>query len=634
MSVERIAEFDTWRPSYGSASVRILVAGTQNLATVYTDEALTTVAPNPQTLLSRVVDGIDYGKFTVPLYTNQPYELQINNTDSTGVVRPALTTLAGEDASDALVTPTGGSVARTLDDLLSEEFYAESYGAIGGNAATNTTTITAAIGAAAAAGGGRVILPAGSIVFNQLSLSTKVILEGRGRDVTTLVSTVAGNVVTLNGDACGLRNLTLDGSTNQAGSVGVFSKSKDETIFDNVLVKRFETGLYFKGGLRSNWSNLYIDNCANGAKLHGDLDTGNGSDGDEFRNNEWAGGKVSTCTTVGVELKYIDKKTWHNRIRDVGFESNTGTALKLEGARFSHLPGCWWTGNTTNLLIQDPATTNTVNTVIGVHFDGGSMSGGAATLKNTVQDVVFDKMEISDVDFTLTTPSNNVLLRDCIEDTSVTIAGVATRIVRCRTINGDEPTVSGTTTGNAATKAWSYKVAPGEVGWVDAMIVGVARNGTDYAIYHIKRGFRRPGSTLAFDAQTANFTLGDQITGATSGATARLIAQTDSGATGTLTLKDIVGEFVDNETITSNTGGSATADGVLSHGNVDLLGTYFIDPVVNPTGPAVVDSTVETDANWNVAFVDTNEEVEIHVTGNTGDTVDWVVSAKVVSGGA
>lgn len=632
MPVQRIAEFDTWRPGYGASAVAIYVAGTQTLADVYLDEALTIVAANPQTLQTRTVDDIDYGKFTAPVYTSQAYYLAIDNADNTGIIRPPITTLDAQEAGEALATPDGATRSRELEDILGEVFYAESFGTISASAATNTTTITAAIGAAAAAGGGEVILPAGTIDFNQLNISTKVILRGRGMDVTTLRSTVAGNAVTFSGDRCGLADLTLDGSTLVASSVGVFSKSKDETLFERVKLTRFETCLYVKGARRSNWNEFYIDNAVNGAKLHGDLDTGNGSDGDEFRNNSWTGGKVSNCTTFGVNLEYIDKKVWHNLFSDIGFEDNTGTAFENDGARHTDLEGCWWSGNTTNLNIKDGDDTDAEeeNSVINIHFDGGSMDGGAVTISGTAQDVIFDKMEISDVDFTLSAPLNNILLRDSIEDDEVTISGTGTRIVRVKTVCGDAPTTSGVTTNNSATKAWSFTVAPGQVGWVDTMVVASSRNTEDYALYHLKRGFRRPGSTLAFDAQTANFSLGDTITGATSGATGRLVAQTDAGATGSLTLKDIDGEFIDNEIITSNTSGSATANGVLSHQSVALLGTYFIDPVVNPTGPAVVDSTVETDTNCACVFVATAEEIEIHVTGVTNKIFDWVVSAKVI----
>jgi hypothetical protein len=69
--------------------------------------------------------------------------------------------------------------------------------------------------------------------------------------------------------------------------------------------------------------------------------------------------------------------------------------------------------------------------------------------------------------------------------------------------------------------------------------------------------------TLAFDAQASNFVVGDTVTGGTSGATGIVTDQVDAGATGTLTLRNVIGTFVDNETITSG-GGSATANGALT----------------------------------------------------------------------
>lgn len=69
---------------------------------------------------------------------------------------------------------------------------------------------------------------------------------------------------------------------------------------------------------------------------------------------------------------------------------------------------------------------------------------------------------------------------------------------------------------------------------------------------------------LDFDAQTSNFTVGLVVTGATSGATAVILEQVDGGATGTLTLGDIVGVFENNEVITDSSTGSADVNGILS----------------------------------------------------------------------
>jgi len=76
-------------------------------------------------------------------------------------------------------------------------------------------------------------------------------------------------------------------------------------------------------------------------------------------------------------------------------------------------------------------------------------------------------------------------------------------------------------------------------------------------------------STLYYDAKTADFTGGETVTGDTSGATGEIldVRQTDAN-TGSLVLKNLSGDFQDNELITS-AGGSATADGAQVDGRVD-----------------------------------------------------------------
>lgn len=66
---------------------------------------------------------------------------------------------------------------------------------------------------------------------------------------------------------------------------------------------------------------------------------------------------------------------------------------------------------------------------------------------------------------------------------------------------------------------------------------------------------------LKYKAQTANFTVGQVLTGGTSGATGTISADADGGATGTLTLTGVLGTFIDGEIITDALTGSATADG-------------------------------------------------------------------------
>ena len=68
-------------------------------------------------------------------------------------------------------------------------------------------------------------------------------------------------------------------------------------------------------------------------------------------------------------------------------------------------------------------------------------------------------------------------------------------------------------------------------------------------------------STMPFDAETGTFTVGLVVTGGTSSATATIVGLDDNGATGTLYVKTIAGgPFVNDETITDTSTGSATSN--------------------------------------------------------------------------
>lgn len=89
-------------------------------------------------------------------------------------------------------------------------------------------------------------------------------------------------------------------------------------------------------------------------------------------------------------------------------------------------------------------------------------------------------------------------------------------------------------------------------------------------------------SGLAYDAGTADFTVGETVTGGTSGATATIVGILDgTTATGTLLVQSISGgPFSDNEAITDGATGSATSDipsGVTAINSVTITGITTSD---------------------------------------------------------
>jgi len=616
---QRIKEFEQWQPGYSGSIVTVYKAGTSTKASIYNDEALTSSVSNPQALLSYSENGVSYGRFAQPIYTADAYELDIDNGNRTGVQRVPLTTLAGQDASQAVVTPKGASVASDLATMAARTIHAADYGELGTVTATNTATLTAAIGAAAQNNGGYVILPDGNFQFSTLTIPSGVVLMGQGEDATTLRSQTADKVVTLSGTGAGLAHLTLDGVDLQAGATGVYAKAIEGTVLSHCKIKRFVTGVHLQGGRRTRWLHLNVSSCDVGVKLHGDNDASNGEDGDEFRNNSWEGGKVEYCTTTGLELSYVDKKCWFNKITNVGFKDSAGTALKVNGARWTNLSDCWWVGNTKNIEVQDDDDTDNAeeNTVIGLDISHASINGGEIDLTGKCQDIVFDDCGLFGVTLNLTLPENSILLRDCVEDADVVVTGDGTKLTRWRGINHGAS--AGLTSDGVATKAWSKEMEPGQVGYFEGKVLANQKDGLNTAEYHIAVSARRPGSKLSYDTQVGDFTVGELLTGAVSGAQALIVADTDNGADGTLTLRNIVGEFQNNEQITDPQGGDALANGTLVTQSVALLGA------VESLRPAREDAT-----GLAATFVANGAEVELQVTGQTDKTYEWLCDVSAV----
>ncbi len=622
---QRISEFDTWQAGYSNAIVQIFIAGTTALAPVFTDVACTVAAANPQTLINLALNGFNYGKFAQSIYTTSNYYLFINSTDQTGVMYVPITSLTGQDISAAVAIATGALQSRSMADYMGEVFNARNFGVlgavgtVGASAVTNTTTIQAAINACAAVGGGRVIIPEGAYAFNQLNVPTGVLLAGKSRLATVIQSTVAGNVITLQGARAGLADITLDGVNLQANSVGVYSVAISETRFLDCLIKRFNVGMLFRGGRRANWENLYIDNCAIGAQLQGDKDANNTGTGDQFRNNRWCGGRVSTCTTTGVQLNFVDLACWHNAIENVGFENNTGVGLQLNGSRHFIGKEIWWSGNAGNLLVQDGVnlTYVPINVGINVLFQGGSMGSGTVALQNTLQEICFDRVEFAGAAITLTQPLNPILIKDCIEDSAVTITGDGTKWCRLKSCYGQLPASFGTTTDATVTKAWGVNLTPGQRCNLRAIVIGNGRNTIDYYVQHIAIAAHLPGYTLAYQAQTAAFTTGDILTGATSGAKARMTANANAGATGTFTLRSITGTFANGEIITGATGGSASVNGLIVVTVAALLGA-----------PIILQTVQTSDGTFAATFAVNQQEVQVTVKGAAAKSVEWTIAVE------
>lgn len=110
--------------------------------------------------------------------------------------------------------------------------------------------------------------------------------------------------------------------------------------------------------------------------------------------------------------------------------------------------------------------------------------------------------------------------------------------------------------------------------------------------WQAKLNYKNQPYTLDYKNQTADFTVGQVVTGGTSGATGTITNDVDGGATGTLTLVGITGIFQDNELLTDPLGGSADADGTQAQAGAFTVGQVVTGGTSGATGTiaSIVDS--------------------------------------------
>lgn len=620
MGAIRIADFDHWQPGYGFATLSVFIAGTSTLASVFTDEALTQAAANPQTLASLVAGGINYGKLSAPLYVGTAFYYTTSSNDTSGIIRPPLTSLTGADASETTVVPAGGIITSNLDDLFARHIDVRDYGlfvavgAPGASSSTNNATLVAAIGVAAALSGAYVDLPQGTYAVTQFTVPQAVVLRGFGRGVTILQSTAAGNVATLSGPRAGLTKLSLDGVTLVAGSIGIYAANVDQIVLDDTEIKRFETGMWRKGGSICNWKDLYVSNCVSGYKAHGDSALGFGG---ALLFNTWTGGKIELCTGIGIELRNVDSVCEHNVLEDVAFDTNTGVAVNIVGARYFSFEGCHWFGNTTDIAISDGSPLTAANTVIGGEFTDGETDSGTINLTGAYQQIAFRRMTMVGETININAPGQNIVVEDC-HVSNPTITGVPTCWLYRQTAN--DGTSFGTSTGTVSANLWSLALKSGQQVYLETKVIGRQRNGINTIFFHAAVSAGRPGATLNYQTQTGNFTLGDIVTGGTSGATGRITAATNSGATGSLTLQDIIGTFVNNENLTDGAGGVAVANGGITESAAALAGSF-----------TQLRTVQRTDATYGCGIVASGPNILVQGSGDTGHVVEWSCDVEVLT---
>lgn len=611
-----VDEFDQWVPGYPAAIVYVYRAGTTELAPLFSDITLTQELSNPQILISWTdAESIEYGKFAQSVYTPYAYETSIDSRHDTGIRYVPIYTLEGEDASFATVQATGATEARTLRDRAADIVWVEDYGLIGSSRTVNTATITAAIAAVSAQGGGRAVLPAGQIDYSVFSLPAGCLLDGQGRGVTVLSSSTGDETVTVTGDFAGLRNLTLDGGNLNEDSVGLYSENVKGLILDNVTIKRFETNFYHKGGQDHRYTEFYSENAVSLGKCYGEDAA--------FKGLRWVGGEATISTLVGIDFAVVDYEVTDIRL-DIKFEDNVGEngSVLIYGATGIAFDNCEFIAdNVTDIhvKVEDNPDDTVPGQVRGITFNGGSMTSGKCTFDGLGQDITFDETALTEVTLVNNVTENVIILKDCSEiDTDFD----GDTLKFGRVLTGNSMLKIGQTTDATVTPIHKIALGSNETAVITAKVTAEQTNGTAYAMIFYAQGVRCAPGTLLYDNQTANFTVGDTITGATSGATAYIIADSDSGSSGTLSLGGVSGDFLDNETIAGATSGSAKVNGQFTPGDAATVGSKA-DLL------SVGSNTNDLPAGWDVTFTASEQEISVNVVGEANKNITWKAQIDV-----
>lgn len=607
--------FDLWEEGYAGHTVRVLSGSGPALADLYYDEAKTLRAPNPQVLDSLITDdGCRFGRFVQPVYTDaDTISLQIQGMGAGGIWRTPVLSLVGADVSEAVVRPSDAGEHSTLASLLSLELHVGSFGTLTSNRTDeNTNLIQSVINIASGRGGGRVRLPAGAFSIRRLDLPARVTLIGAGKDVTTLRSQFAGEVLTGQLGLFGIEDLTLDGQTVVPGSVGLSADNVDSVRIKRVRVTRFNIGVRLRGSRQVKVEDTDCDACNRGVEIIATPLVG------DVHGLQWINGVIKANVLYGLYLQQTGgPECGYNHFGGLWLRDNLGEAIKLFGVRNTRFTDLAFQGNAENIDMLDTAFGDVSNIpCLNISFTNCRFIGGKHVMRHTAQDIRFEACRFHSVTWTLAQLLNSILLSECIETGSTTIEGDVTKLQRPRrTLEGTTTVV---TTNAANTPLWKAKLAPGQT------ITGVARIGVSSLSSEKQVGFivhfvaKRPGAKLNYDQQTANFTVGATITGATSGASGRLVAMNDTGSAGTLTLRQIIGQFQDNETLTGSSGGAAKVNGQLIYQDCEI-GVFQVFGALQGTSTApLVEMKVQSD------------EVHVRGIGVSNVTLEWACDVQAV----
>lgn len=620
-----VFQFDQWREGYAGAVVSVFIEGTSTLATLYTDPGLTTLAANPQTLITKTIGLRTAGKFPVSIYTASSYYVKINNAEQSGVFYPGLRALNNVDAGNALTTSQKGGVPRTLISRAGDFNNVRDFGNFSttGSPIENTATLVAAIGVAAGENGDEVLLPPGVYPINAFNIPAGVRLTGQIAGATVLQSVQASAIITITGDGVSLKDFTLDGVNLNPGSVGIYSRNNAKLSIRDVVVKRMATGVKLVGGMNHVYSGFTVTNCTTGVDLRGDSNVNVDNLGGPLRGLQWTGGEISLNSSAGLIAEYIDQPIEMLEFRGLNFINNVGQqAVQLNGTTNVRFVNCNFELNTfSHLITKDVGTQPFSNT----EFNACRFNASAMSIGGTALDTRFERCEIQTVAITANNPSQQIIMLDCTIDAKTTFLTNPEKISFWETTQDGilkGQTLPAVSTGSIV---WKRQLNPGEVITLLVNASAVQENLPQSYSMQVTGSALQRAATLLYSGASNAVTAGNIITGSQSGATA--MVQANAPSTTTWSLIRVSGTFINGEPVVETTpaGLAATGNGNVN-GSISFQNTVLFAAGVTKS-LVMADPTTggPTTAGWDMDITTAARTLQLKISGPSTGIVDWSV---------
>jgi hypothetical protein len=305
----------------------------------------------------------------------------MGSTPGTATWQQVLSATAGTgDASSATVIPTGSTTARTLANLLADQYNnVKTFGAAG-DGVTNDTTAIQNAWTAALSNGSPVYFPTGTYKVTGLDF-----------DVTaahTQIPLIIG---------AGSNRAIIDAGTSSAPTLYYHATAGNDGFFGGIL------NLGFKG----NWAGPVIKFCAD--------DFSSAINACVFQNVNVKNLSAS-ASGIAVKVNYLLNSVFNNLIANTG-GIGTGIALQLNQSAFNVFAGCSFSSSQTGVhitngfnfsnrfdapdvevvnhcFLQDSANGNGYNKIIGGQFVWPAASQ-YAIVSSTSPRLVFDNVNFA-----------------------------------------------------------------------------------------------------------------------------------------------------------------------------------------------------------------------------------------------